>query len=62
MNRRQQQQYDHGGTDLHRLQPLSKSQRGMGLEQIDDEAKEHISWHQRISIWMINEGKSLLFS
>ncbi|KAF9289250.1 hypothetical protein BGZ68_009735 [Mortierella alpina] len=61
MNRRQQQQYDHGGTDQHHFQPQSKSQHGRGLEQIDDEAKEHISWHQRISIWMINEGSRVIF-
>ncbi|KAG0300992.1 hypothetical protein BGZ98_008712 [Dissophora globulifera] len=45
--------------DLQHLKALSTTPNGRHqIIDDDDEAKATISWHQRLSIWMINEGKS----
>ncbi|KAF9180725.1 hypothetical protein BGZ51_005934 [Haplosporangium sp. Z 767] len=57
----QPQNYDEETRDLHHLRPLKGSSQRQDMIQTNDEQdeeEEHISWHQRVSIWMINEGRS----
>ncbi|KAI1310279.1 hypothetical protein EDD11_003779 [Mortierella claussenii] len=48
------EQFRNEASDMQQL----KSQYTTKSQDVNDvETKEHISWHQRISIWMINDGK-----